>query len=135
MQENFRDMESRPAAQFFSFSIPAILGMLLTSGIVIVDGLFIGKIIGKLGLVSVNLTLPVLYLFLGTAIMIGVGGSVKAGHALGAGREALANRYFSLTIVLAVIIIFYGVPRCYGLQNFPKSGKRPAKFFLTGHLK
>lgn len=106
MQENFSDMESRPAAQFFSFSIPAILGMLLTSGIVIVDGLFIGKIIGKLGLVSVNLTLPVLYLFLGTAIMVGVGGSVKAGHALGAGREALANRYFSLTIVLAVIIIF-----------------------------
>lgn len=105
MQNNFTQLESKPAAQLFSYSIPAIVGMLLTSGIVIVDGLFIGNIIGGKGLASVNLTLPVLYLFLGIAIMIGVGGSVKAGHSLGAGKQDQANNHFSSTIVLAVIII------------------------------
>lgn len=105
MQNNFSDLESKPAVQFFSYAIPAILGMLLTSGIVIVDGLFIGNIIGKAGLASVNLTLPVFYLFLGTTIMIGVGGAVKVGHALGAGMQTQASRHFSSTIVLAVIII------------------------------
>lgn len=105
MQKKISNLESKPAVQFFSYSIPAILGMLLTSGIVIIDGLFIGNIIGKTGLASVNLTLPVLYLFLGVAIMIGVGGAVKAGHALGAGNQNQANRHFSSTIVLAVIII------------------------------
>ena len=105
IQNNFNVLEAKPAAQFFSFSIPAILGMLLTSGIVIIDGLFIGNIVGEAGLASVNLTLPVLYLFLGTAIMIGVGGSVKAGHSLGSGRQDQASRHFSLAIALSIITI------------------------------
>lgn len=105
MQDNFCKSESRPAVQFFSYSIPSIVGMLLTSGIVIIDGLFIGNIIGKTGLAGVTLTLPVLYLFLGVTIMIGVGGSVMAGHALGAGNQVQADRYFSLTTVLAAMVI------------------------------
>jgi putative MATE family efflux protein len=105
MQNNLSRFESRPVARFFSFSVPAILGMLLTSGIVIVDGLFIGNIIGKEGLAGVNLTLPVLYLFLGVSIMIGVGGAVKTGHSLGAGKEGGAAGYFSSTIALAAILI------------------------------
>ena len=105
MQNNFKALESKPAAQFFSYSVPAIVSMLFTSGIIIVDGLFIGNIIGKFGLASVNLTLPVLYLFLGIAIMIGVGGAVKAGHALGAANLNLARRHFSATIALAGIVI------------------------------
>ena len=105
MQDNFNTLETKPAGHFFSFSIPAILGMLLTSGIVIIDGLFIGNIVGEAGLASVNLTLPVLYFFLGTAIMIGVGGSVMAGHSLGSGRQDQASRHFSLTIVLSIITI------------------------------
>ncbi len=105
MQDNFEALESKPAAQFFSYAVPAILGMLLTSGIVIIDGLFIGNIIGKEGLAAVNLTLPVFYLFLGTAIMIGVGGAVKAGHALGAGNPAQAGTHFTATMVLACLVI------------------------------
>jgi putative MATE family efflux protein len=79
--------------------------MLLVSGIVIIDGLFIGNNIGKAGLAGVTLTLPVLYLFLGITIMIGVGGSVMAGHALGAKNHQQANRSFSLTVVLAAVVI------------------------------
>ncbi len=105
MQNNFSHLESKPVVQFFSYSVPAILGMLLTSGIVVIDGLFIGNIIGKEGLAGVTLTLPVLYLFLGTAIMIGVGGAVKTGHSLGAGKKDEAAGYFSSTLALAVIMI------------------------------
>ena len=104
MQGNFDALESRPVVQFLSFSLPAIVSLLLTSGIVVVDGLFIGNFIGKAGLAGVNLTLPVLYLFLGVAIMIGVGGAVKVGYALGAQNQGRADRYFSATVVLAVII-------------------------------
>ncbi len=114
MQDNnFSALESKPAAQFFSYAVPAILGMLLTSGIVIVDGLFIGNIIGKEGLAAVNLTLPVFYLFLGTAIMIGVGGAVKAGHALGAGHPDQAGRHFTATMVLACLVITMLTLACF----------------------
>ncbi len=122
MQNNFENLESKPAAQFFSYAIPAILGMLLTSGIVIIDGLFIGNIIGKEGLASVNLTLPVFYLFLGTTIMIGVGGAVKAGHALGAENNTQADRHFTSTIVLAVIVITVLTLLCFLFMD-PLLGK------------
>ena len=105
MQNQFLGLESKPAVQFFSFSVPAVLGMLLTSGIIIVDGLFIGNCIGRAGLASVNLTLPVIYLFMGVTIMIGVGGSVKAGHALGAGMQDRAGQWFSLTTALAAGVV------------------------------
>ncbi len=117
MQNNFSYMESKPAAQFFSYAVPAILGMLLTSGIVIIDGLFIGNIIGEKGLASVNLTLPVFYLFLGIAIMIGVGGAVKVGHALGAGKQNQVNSYFSSTIVLALFIITVLTLLCFAFLD------------------
>jgi Na+-driven multidrug efflux pump len=105
MQNQFLGLESKPALQFFSFSVPAVLGMLLTSGIIIVDGLFIGNCIGRAGLASVNLTLPVIYLFMGVTIMISVGGSVKAGHALGAGMQDRAGQWFSLTTALAAGVV------------------------------
>lgn len=105
MQNNFILLESKPAAQFFSHAVPSIVGLLLTSGIIIIDGLFIGNSIGKSGLASVNLTLPVLYLFLGVTIMIGVGGSVKTGHALGKGDLTQAQQHFTSTIALAIIFI------------------------------
>ncbi len=112
MKNSFNDMTSKPAAQFFSYAVPSIIGMLLISGIVIVDGLFIGNTIGKTGLAAVNLTLPVLYLFLGITIMIGVGGSVKMGHALGAGNQDMANRHFSSTVALAAVLIIAAMIPC-----------------------
>lgn len=113
MQDNFKSLESKPVAQFYAYAIPAIIGMLLTSGIIIVDGLFIGNIIGKIGLASVNLTLPVLYLFLGVTIMIGVGGAVKVGHALGGQNLRQASQHFSETIALVVIVIIVLTLLCF----------------------
>ena len=118
MHNNFENLESNPVGSFFAYSIPAIIAMLLTSGIVIVDGLFIGNIIGKVGLASVTLTLPVIYLFLGIAIMIGVGGAVKTSHALGSGDQNKSNQHFSSTMALALLIILALTLLCFIFLEF-----------------
>ncbi len=87
------------ARAFFSNAVPAIVNMVLTTSIIMVDGFFIGRYVGPEGLAAVNLTVPVLYLFLGFAVMTGVGGSTLAGHRLGAGDPDDAARIFSATIV------------------------------------
>ncbi|HBE76531.1 MAG TPA: MATE family efflux transporter, partial [Firmicutes bacterium] len=43
---------------FLRYCIPCILGMFLTSFIIIVDGIFISWKMGENGLAAVNLTLP-----------------------------------------------------------------------------
>ena len=52
------------AGTILQFSVPAIIAMVLTSLITVVDGFFIGNYIGEEGIAAVNLGLPVIYLFL-----------------------------------------------------------------------
>lgn len=100
---------------FFSYSVPCIIGMFLTSFITIVDGIFIGNKLGGQGLAAVNLTLPLLYLLLGITIMIGVGGMTLATHSLGAKDLIRAKQRFTMTLVLnaAVILVFVVLLRVF----------------------
>ena len=89
------------------FGIPATIGMLMTSLITVVDGYFAGNYIGPQALVAINLGLPLLYFYLAVGLMIGVGGSVIAGIAIGSGEKSRANNTFcqSMFLVLCVGIV------------------------------
>jgi putative MATE family efflux protein len=89
---------------FISYSIPCIIAMFLTSFITIVDGMFIGWKMGEKGLAAVNLTLPVLYILLAVTIMIGVGGITLGAQSLGRQNRERANHYFTLAVVVSVIV-------------------------------
>ena len=90
---------------FLSYSVPTIIGLFLTSFIIIVDGIFIGWKIGGDGLAAINLTLPVLYILLAVTTMIGVGGVTLATQSLGAKQHDRANYYFSFSLAAIVTII------------------------------
>lgn len=103
---------------FFSYTIPCMIGMFLTSFITIVDGLFIGNKLGSNGLAAVNLTLPVLYLFLGVSIMVGVGGLTLSTHSMGAKDIHRARKRFTLTLVInAAVILLLVILLCIFLGN------------------
>ncbi len=93
-----------PSARFFANAVPAMIGMTLTSAIVVVDGLFIGRFVGSAALAAVNLTVPVLYLFMAVAIMIAVGGSSLASPLLGSGRQEEAARVRSASLILLLAV-------------------------------
>jgi putative MATE family efflux protein len=97
-------IREKPLKYIFKFAIPTLIGMLLTSLVSIIDGLFIGRYVGKDGLAAVNLGLPTLYIFLGVGIMIGIGGSTIAIKRRGAEQYDKAVNIFNQTI--ATIIVF-----------------------------
>jgi putative MATE family efflux protein len=96
--------EKSSVTTFLRYSIPCILGMFLTSFIIVVDGIFIGWKVGKNGLAAVNLTLPVLYVLLAITTLIGVGGVTLAAQSLGAKENAKANYYFSFSLLTILVI-------------------------------
>jgi len=100
---------------FLSYSIPCIVGMLLTSFIIVVDGLFIGYQIGENGLAAINLTLPVMYILLAVTILIGVGGVTLAAQSLGAEKREEASYYFSFSLgtILLVDAVIIGILRLF----------------------
>ncbi len=103
-------------------AIPAIVSMLLTSGVVLVDGAFLGRTVGPEALAAVNLALPLLYAFMGSALLVAVGFSSPATVALGKGDDRLASRYFSAAFItvavacsLAALIAWASVDGLVGL--------------------
>jgi Na+-driven multidrug efflux pump len=89
---------------FLSYSIPTIIGLFLTSFIIIVDGMFIGWKMGENGLAAVNLTLPVLYVLLAITTMIGVGGVTLATQSLGEKQYDRANYFFSFSLAAILVV-------------------------------
>ncbi len=86
------------------FSIPAIISMVLTSMITLVDGFFIGNYIGKEGIAAVNLGLPIVYLFLAVGLMLSVGGSAISQMLFGAGEVEKCKNVFNQTMATTILM-------------------------------
>lgn len=102
---NLEAIQQSPLKHIFMYSIPAIIAMLLSSFVTIVDGLFISKIIGKDALAAMHLGLPMLYIFLAVGIMIGVGGVSLAGRRLGAKKTNESIDVFNQTLLTGSIAL------------------------------
>ncbi len=96
-------IRNNTAGMILQYSIPAIIAMVLTSLITVVDGYFISNYVGEQGIAAVNLGLPVIYLFLSVGLMVSVGGVAIAGMALGAGDMEACGQVFRQTIVTTVV--------------------------------
>lgn len=57
------------------YAIPSVISMWIFTIYTMVDGMFIGKYVGALGLAGVNITMPLLNLTFSIGIMIAVGSS------------------------------------------------------------
>lgn len=89
---------------FIKCSAPNILSMMFSSLYVIVDGIFIGKYIGNVGLAAVNLSWPFLMITFALADMIAVGSSVKISLNLGRGDEKFSSKIFSTSVLLVFML-------------------------------
>lgn len=85
------------------FVLPSILMILCTSVYSIVDGLFVSNYVGKTPFAAVNLIMPILMAVATLGFMIGTGGSAIVSKTMGEGKKELANEYFSMLIVVALV--------------------------------
>ncbi len=82
---------------FWKYAIPSVVGMLIVSMQIMIDGLFLSYGVGSIGLAAVNLSMPLTNIFLSIALMVSIGGVVMTGIAYGEGREDRARSLTSLT--------------------------------------
>lgn len=92
---------------FFRFAGQALISLLAITSASLVDGLFVGNLVGPDALAAVTLLVPYFTLLFALALILAIGGSIRAGHHIGAGNTAAASRLFSaalLTILLLAIL-------------------------------
>ena len=90
------------------FTLPSIIMMIFTSVYSVVDGLFVSNLVGENALSAVNIIFPVSMILSAFGFMLGSGGSAIVARTMGEGKAELANRYFSMIIlvVLTLGIVF-----------------------------
>jgi putative MATE family efflux protein len=97
-------LEGPVLGTFVYYAVPSLIGLVSISTASIVDGMFVSRFVGADALAAVNLLLPYFSLLFGIALMLAMGGSVRAGHSLGAGDVAAASAMFSKSLIAVLVI-------------------------------
>lgn len=95
----------KAARNLLRYALPSVVGMLIVGLQTIIDGLFVAKGVGTLGLAAVNLSMPLISVLASVCIMITSGGVVIAGTAQGRGDHRLTRGYATLTFVVLAATI------------------------------
>lgn len=90
---------------FFKFAIPSIFGMLIVSLEIMIDGMFLGRNVGPLGLAAVNLSMPLINFLMSVGLMICVGGGVITSIYFGKKKINKARELTSITLMLLVGVL------------------------------
>lgn len=95
--------DTPPVKLFFIAVIPGIISMLASSLYGLIDGVFVGRILGDTPFAALNLAFPFVVINFSLADLIGVGSSVPISISLGKGEEDKANNYFTCACIMIVI--------------------------------
>ena len=88
----------------WKLSLPAGIGMFVVALYNVVDTIFIGQVVGPLGIVGLSIVFPIQILVMGIGLMIGIGGASLISRSLGARDFEKAERTLGNAILLAVIL-------------------------------
>ena len=88
----------------WKLSLPTAAGAAVMSAYQIVDAIFVGQVVGPLGIAGISIVWPLQMLAMGVGQIIGIGGASLVSRALGAGDVNKAERTLGNAILYAVII-------------------------------
>lgn len=84
--------------------VPTLFGMLSICAVTLVDGIFVGHGVGSDGIAAVNICIPLLMVFTGIGLMLGVGSSVVASLHLAKDNDKAARINITQAFIVAMLI-------------------------------
>lgn len=103
MKENILGTE-KISKLFISFSIPAIIAMVIAGMQVMIDGVFVANFVGINAMASVNIAQPFFQLTIAVGMMISVGSLSFMGRSLGAKDINKTQNIFRTSLITLVIM-------------------------------
>lgn len=114
MSEYANTREHRMATEsiprlFFSFSLPAITGMLVQALYNIVDRFFIGQIpgTGKIAIGGIGVSLPITFILMGFTMLFGIGGGANISIYLGKKDKTTARKILANVLIMLFLTAFF----------------------------
>ena len=91
-----------PTKLFFIAAVPGAISMLASALYQLLDGIFVGRILGDTAFAALNLAMPFVIINFALADLIGVGSSVPISISLGKKEEEEANNIFTCAVLLII---------------------------------
>ena len=91
-----------PVKLFFIAAIPGAISMLASSLYGMLDGIFVGRILGDMSFAALNLAFPFVMINFSLADLIGVGSAVPISISLGQKKDEEANNIFTCACLMIV---------------------------------
>lgn len=95
--------KASPKALFRKLAIPNMISGLVMMLYSIVDGIFVGRIVGVDALAAVNLCMPILGFVVSVIYMVSIGSAVQISMKLGAKKQREASEIFTFSIIIQVV--------------------------------
>lgn len=89
-----------PWRLFFIVALPGMVSMFAMSIYSIIEGAFIGQILGEGAFAAVNIAMPLVMIDFSLADLVGVGASVPISIAIGKEERHTANNIFSCSVIM-----------------------------------
>lgn len=95
------------------FSVPAIVGMLVNSLYIVIDRIFIGRVVGAMAISGVSLTFPIGIVIMAFGMLVGIGAAAQISIKLGQHKkdeaEKILGNAFILLIIVSLIVSVLGL--------------------------
>ena len=103
--------ENAMTKRFFQFVLPSMLAFAFSGVYAIVDGLFVGRNVGDIGLAGINIAYPLTAFIPALGTGIGMGGSVYYSIEYGKGNKEKAKEYvgntFSSLLIGGILLMIF----------------------------
>ncbi len=100
MQTEVMYATMKPWRLFFKVALPGMISMFAMSIYSIVEGIFIGQVLGEGAFAAVNIAMPLVMINFSLADLIGVGASAPVSIALGRKDHDSANNVFTCSVIM-----------------------------------
>ncbi len=95
-------LHTSPTRLFFKAALPGSIGMLASSLYQLLDGVFVGQLLGGEAFAAINLAMPLVIINFAISDLIGVGSAVPISVRLGEKRPEEANNIFTCACLMVV---------------------------------
>ena len=110
MERDKLDFETMKIGPLFrAIFFPTLIGMIFTSLITVIDGMFVGHGVGAGGIASVNIVAPTFMIATGIGLMFGIGASVIASIKLSesnikAAKIIMTQGFIAATVLASLMV-------------------------------
>lgn len=103
MQTNILGRE-KVSILFIKYSLPAIIAMVITGMQTMVDGMFIGNVLGPNAMASVNISAPFMQLIIALSMIMSIGSQSYMGLSLGEKNIEKTQNIFKTAIIFILVV-------------------------------